>query len=216
MPVWIDDSVSSQMRRDPGHVGKDSEAQSQLETLKFLWSKFRFGCVGCLGVWVILILLGALISVFEHVTGTDEESVQRKARTAEVAKERLAQETKEAAIRTFALKESPVLWQTIGDLKASIITQNEKLAKLRKTFIDLNMDPAKDPDYKDMVAERDAMVKKLAAVQEKLNQAYLASAKYEATQGHAEKQTFEQKANEEGLSEAGQTKQRYDEMRKNK
>lgn len=158
--------------------------------------------------------------VYEEVTGCAVERVaerekvaERQAKESEVARREFE---KEEARRAFALKESPVLWKTIEDLKSRIRVQNEKLDKLKRTFDDLGMNANEDNDYVCLVRERDAMVKRLMEVNTELDQAYLAAIKYEVTRGKAEKEDFERKAAEDGVAEAAQSRAKYNELRKSK
>jgi len=168
-----------------------------------------------------LIMLYALGQVvYDKITGNDRESVQRREQESSEQAEREAVERaefeKEDARRSFALKESPVLWKTIEDLKTNIIEQNGKLARLEKTFKDLGMDKDADADYIAIVGERDEMVKKLLLVEDELDQAYLASVKYEVTRGKAQKSEFERKAEVDGISEASQSRRKYEDLRREK
>ena len=158
--------------------------------------------------------------VYEEVTGCAveraaerEKVAERQTKESEVARREFE---KEESRRTFALKESPVLWKTIEDLKSRIQEQNGKLDKLKRTFDDLGLAADEDSDYLTLVRERDAMVGRLAEVNRELDQAYLAAVKYEVTRGKAEKVDFERKALEDGVSEAAQSRAKYDELRKSK
>ena len=88
--------------------------------------------------------------VYEEVTGCVVVRTAEREKVAEVqAKESKAAQRefeKEEARRTFALKESPVLWKTIEDLKSQIQEQNVKLNKLKRTFDDLGMNANEDND----------------------------------------------------------------------
>ena len=159
-------------------------------------------------------------AVYEEVTGcaveraTEREKVaERQAKESEVAQREFE---KEEARRAFALKESPVLWKTIEDLKSRIQEQNGKLNKLKRTFDDLGMSANEDNDYINLIRERDTMVKRLMEVNAELDQAYLAAVKYEVTRGKVEKEDFERKAAEDGVAEAAQSRAKYDELRKSK
>ena len=158
--------------------------------------------------------------VYEEVTGCAVERAAEREKEAEVqAKESEAARRafeKEEARRAFALKESPVLWKTIEDLKSRIREQNGKLDKLKRTFDDLGMSANEDNDYINLVRERDTMVKRLMEVNAELDQAYLAAVKYEVTRGKAEKADFERKAAEDGVAEAAQSRAKYNELRKSK
>ena len=156
--------------------------------------------------------------VYDKITGNDKESIERREKERRDAAEKDAAEKasfeKEDARRTFALKESPLLWKTIQELKSNIIEQNGKLAKLEKTFADLGMDKNADSDYRGMVEERDEMIKKLREVEDALDKAYLESVKYEVMRGKKERDDFERKASEDGISEAANSRQKYNDLRK--
>ena len=159
-------------------------------------------------------------AVYEEMTGTDADSVAKREAIAarkeiEDTDARRAFE-KEETRWTFALKESPVLWKTIEDLKAQIQEQNGKLKKLKRAFDDFGMNANADNDYICLVRERDAMVKRLMEVNTELDQAYLAAIKYEVTRGKAEKADFERRAAVDGVAEAAQSRAKYNELRKSK
>ena len=167
---------------------------------------------------IVLYAFGSV--VYDRITGNDSERVARRERLAveqaQVDEQAKKEFEKEEARRAFALKESPVLWKTIEDLKSRIQEQNGKLNKLKRTFDDLGLAADEDADYLALVRERDAMVGRLAEVNRELDQAYLAAVKYEVTRGKAEKVDFERKALEDGVSEAAQSRAKYDELRKSK
>lgn len=171
------------------------------------------GVVGCsCGCSIIVISIGVVIGVCWHIDGCcrnrQKEMISRQ--------EKIEADKKEDARRSFALRESPVLWRAIESLKADIDEQNLKLAKLETTFADLGMDKDADSDYIAMVGERDEMVKKLRLVEDELDQAYLASVKYEVTRGKAQKCEFECKAENDGISEASLSRRKYEDLRREK
>ena len=167
---------------------------------------------------IVLYAFGSV--VYDRITGNDSERVARRERLAveqaQVDEQAKKEFEKEEARRAFALKESPVLWKTIEDLKSQIQEQNVKLNKLKRTFDDLGMNANEDKDYINLIRERDAMVKRLMEVNAELDQAYLAAVKYEVTRGKAEKADFERKAAEDGVAEAAQSRAKYNELRKSK
>ena len=167
---------------------------------------------------IVLYAFGSV--VYDRISGNDPESVAQRERVAagraqQMEKTRREFE-KEEARRAFALRESPVLWKTIEDLKSRIQEQNGKLNKLKQTFDDLGMNANEDNDYICLIRERDAMVKRLMEVNVELDQAYLAAVKYEVTRGKAEKADFERRAAEDGVAEAAQSRAKYNELRKSK
>ena len=79
---------------------------------------------------MVLVLIGVGKALFDVAVGRDPESVaKRKAAEKEsIAKQEI--DRIEEARRSFALKESPLLWKSIQELRASIKTQNAQLARL--------------------------------------------------------------------------------------
>ena len=155
-------------------------------------------------------------TLFDLATGRDPESItKREANEKQDAANQEAARIEEAR-RSFALKESPLLWESIQELRSAIKAQNTQLERLKKTFADLKMDASQDTDYLALIKERDNMVRRLIAVEAELDKAFLASVKYEATRSSYERNSFETLANEDGINEARQTHQRFEKMRKNK
>lgn len=167
---------------------------------------------------IVLYAFGSV--VYDRITGKDPESVARRERLAEEQSQQAAREKiefeREDARRTFALKESPVLWKTIEDLKARIVEQNGKLAKLKKTFDDLGMSAERDDDYNLLMKDRDEMVKQLQSVESELDRAFLASVKYEVTRSKCECEEFDRSARDDGLSEAFAARQKFETLRNEK
>ncbi len=167
---------------------------------------------------IVLYAFGSV--VYNRITGNDPESVARRERAAAEQKQQAEKAKrdfeKEDARRTFALKESPVLWKTIEELKAKIVEQNGKLDRLKKTFDDLGMCAEKDGDFQLLQKDRDDMVKRLCAVEAELDRAFLASVKYEVTRGKQEREAFERSATDDGLTEALGARKKFETLRKDK
>ena len=161
-----------------------------------------------------IVLIAAGKALFDVATGRDPESIAKREATEKEDAANQAVDRIEEARRSFALKESPLLWKSIQELRSSIKAQNVQLERLKKTFADLKMVAEQDPDYIALIKERDDMVRKLIAVEAELDKAFLASVKYEATRSSHERNRFETLANEDGMSEAQQAHQRFDAMRK--
>ena len=163
-----------------------------------------------------LVLVAVGKTLFDLATGRDPESIaKREANEKQDAANQEAARIEEAR-RSFAMKESPLLWKSIQELRSAITAQNVHLERLNKTFADLKMDASQDTDYLALIKERDDMIRKLISVESELDKAFLASVKYEATRSSEEKNIFETLANEDGINEAQQTNQRFEEMRRNK
>ena len=167
---------------------------------------------------IVLYAFGSV--VYDRITGNDPESVARRERQAMEQAQRAAQAKREFeredARRSFALKESPVLWKAIEDLKAKIVEQNAKLAKLKKTFDNLGMNAERDDEYNQLVKDRDEMVKQLQVVESELDRAFLASVKYEVVRGKRERAEFDRTARDDGFLEASGARQKFELLKKEK
>ena len=144
-----------------------------------------------------------------------EEAVARtKAERARQAREAAQREVaKEAKLRNFALKEAPVLWQTYQNLQAAISSQDQKIEDLRKTLTEFDMNPADDPDFQRICSLRDEMIGSLKTMHTKIEDAYLASRKYEATPSRKEYAELRRRLLEDGLQESEAAERRFKDMR---
>lgn len=173
--------------------------------------------------------LGRLAAAEKDAIRRREEAEKERLRQREEAEARAkaerAQQAREAAkraavredkLRNFALKEAPVLWQTYQNLQAAIISQNEKIEDLRKTLTEFGMSPDSDSDFQRICSLRDEMVGSLKTMHTKIEDAYLASRKYEATPSKKEYAELRRKLLEDGLQEAEAAERRFKEMRNTK
>ena len=163
---------------------------------------------------IVLYAFGKM--VYDEITGNDPESIAKREEQIKLEERDRQELKKEDAIRTFALKESPVLWTTIQDLTAKIIEQNGRIDKLKKTFDDLGMDAERDSDFCELKLDRDRMIKQLQSVKDELEQAYLASVKYEVSRGKNERTDFDQKVSNDGIGEALGSRKRFETLKKEK
>lgn len=127
-----------------------------------------------------------------------------------------AAERKEMTLREFALKESPVLWKSVVQMRKDIAEQDVRIASLQKSIRDMGEDPEMDSDVTELKAQRGKMQTALDEVTAKLKKAYIESCKYQATLGQKEWSDFKRNATEEGAAEAEAAELRYGEMRKSK
>lgn len=152
----------------------------------------------------------------DRVEAEKEAAEQAEAaRVAEIEKERAA-EKREMTLREFALKESPVLWKSVVQMRKDIAEQDVRIESLRKSIKDMDEDPDQDPDYAELKLQRSKMQGQLDEVISKLKKAYIESCKYQATMGKDERSVFERNATAEGADEADAAGKRYGEMRKMK
>lgn len=122
----------------------------------------------------------------------------------------------EDELRTFALKESPRIWQTVQYLRAEMEVQDELIAKTRKTSADLGIECRNDPDFRRACRLRNKLVRSLRRVEDRLSEALVAYKEYQATPSKAEFALAMRKALEDGVLEAGLVKRQYEEMRNEK
>ena len=137
----------------------------------------------------------------------------REAEIAEVEQKRLAKADK---IRTFAIKDAPKVWDVYQSLKSDIDVQNEKIEELRKALVAFGRPPEQDEDFRRICALRDEMIRSQKALYSKLEEAYIAAKKYEASPSRKDYQELHKKALEDGILEADAAAAKFKEMRLNK
>ena len=142
-----------------------------------------------------------------------EEKRQAAAAAAEARRRQLAKDDK---IQTFALKEAPKVWAVYQNLQSEIDVQNGKIDELCKTLETFGKDPAQDADFIRICALRDDMICSRTALRAKLEDAYIAAKKYEASPSRKDYQELHKKALEDGILEADAASAKFKEMRLNK
>ena len=145
---------------------------------------------------------------------------EEAARIAEVKRvqeeNKRCQEEKDEKIRCFALKEAPRVWAVYQSLQSEIDIQNDKIEELRKVLVSFDKSPDQDMDFQRICALRDDMVRSWKALRIKLEDAYIASRKYEASPSRKDYQEIHRKALEDGILEADAAEAKFKEMRLNK
>ncbi len=145
--------------------------------------------------------------------------VARNAQDLHVGLESLAkQETRHAVVtdrlREFALKESPVLWETIQAMKAEIQIQDENIEKYKAAAKAANEVYKTKPDFIKSCGMRNQMVRSYRRVMEQLNTAYLMKKQYDATPAKSEYKRIMRQALDDGVAEAQKAGERYEELKK--
>lgn len=200
------------------------------------------GCLGCAGIVFGLLLLYGGWTVaklaFNDLEGIRERRLEEKAKQAEIQKAKEAenariaavrrqqqeaiaeakrkQEAKDEKIRTFAIKEAPKVWAVYQSLQSEIDVQNDKIEELRKTLVAFDKSSEQDADFVRICALRDDMVRSRRAIRAKLEDAYIAAKKYEASPSRKDYQELHKKALEDGILEADAASSKFKEMRLNK
>ena len=190
------------------------------------------GCIVALG-FLVLSTLG-ISTVQEKLKGWNEMRLAKKEK--EVQEERVRQleaariaedkriqedkkriqEAKDEKIRSFALKDAPKVWSVYQSLQSEIDVQNGKIEELRKTLVAFGKEPEQDVDFQRICALRDDMIRSRKALRTKLEDAYIASRKYEASPSRKDYQELHKKALEDGILEADAAEAKFKEMRLNK
>ncbi len=119
-------------------------------------------------------------------------------------------------LREFAMKESPKIWQTIQSMQAEIEADDKKIKQLRADLLEFGRDPDSDDDYKAIVKAHAELRSAYNSIFDKLEDAYIAAKKYEASPNHKDYQDTMKRAIEDGLQEANFASERYKTMSKQK
>lgn len=137
-----------------------------------------------------------------------ERRTAENART--IQKER---EAKQDELRSFALKEAPVVWNTIQMLTAERDLIGDRIIKVKNLLVRFNKDVETDDDMFRLVELKRSIEEQLATVTGKLEAAYIAAKKYEAMPQSQEFEDMMRKSIEEGISAAEAAEKRYEELK---
>ena len=119
-------------------------------------------------------------------------------------------------LQDFAQKESPKIWQTIQAMRAEIATSGAKIKNLREELKLFDRDPDSDEDYKALVAGLKELRSAYDAIFDKLEDAYIAAKKYEASPSRKDYQETMKSALEDGINDANMATERYKAMTRQK
>jgi len=146
-----------------------------------------------------------------------EAAAEARRRQAEqIAAQKKRQEAKDEKIRAFALKEAPDVWSVYQMLRSEIDVQSNRISQLRKTLETFGKNPEADEDFKRICSMREEMIATRSVLRKRLEDAYIAKCKFEATPGRREYEEQHRKALEDGIREAIEATNRFNEMRLNK
>lgn len=112
-------------------------------------------------------------------------------------------------LRTFALQESPALWQTVQSLKSESAARKAELKKLRDDLVLFGRNPDIDSDCLSLKKTCEDLDESVMVVYDKLEEAYLSYKKFQATPGKKEYGDLMRKALEDGIQEADATSAKY-------
>jgi hypothetical protein len=136
------------------------------------------------------------------------EEMERRIREMDIASDR-----QEDELRTFALKESPHIWQTIQYLRAQMEVQDEQINKVKRTCLDNGIPYKENSDFTKACMLRNKLVRSLRVVEDHLVAALVAQREYAAAPDKTEFQRAMRKALEDGVLEADLVKKQYEEMK---
>lgn len=115
-------------------------------------------------------------------------------------------------LQDFAIKESPKIWQTIQSMRAEMTTSETKLKQLRADLLEFGRNPDADEDYKALVAGQKELRSAYDAIFDKLEDAYIAAKKYEASPSRKDHRETMKRALEDGIQNAAMATERYKAM----
>lgn len=193
------------------------------------------GCLGCAALFFGLPIFFGIFTIAKMETKNffqtrrEEKAAEEQRLVQERAAQELAQrEAKERAeaarreasredkLRTFAIKNADGLWRTYQMLKGEIDGQNKRIEDLRMAFAEFGKNPDGDADYRRICGLRDEMVRSCQVMRGKIEDAYLAFVKFEATPGKKEYSEIMRKALDEGIHEAESAEMKFKEMKEKK
>ena len=119
-------------------------------------------------------------------------------------------------LRAFALQESPKLWQTVQALRAEHEMRTAALSRLRSELADFGRNPDTDHDYVSLKASNDRLLESVNAIYAKMEDAYIAYKKFQATPGSREYGDMMKRALEDVIQEADAAVAKYRTMFKGK
>lgn len=121
--------------------------------------------------------------------------------------------SKTEKLRAFALAEAPAAWETYQVLAGEVELQSKRLEKLRKEMSEFGRNPDADDDFRDLERQLGDMKTMQDNVLARLEAAYIAAQKCEATPGRKDLDDLRRKALQDGIQEAESAAWRYRQMR---
>ena len=119
-------------------------------------------------------------------------------------------------IRDFALREAPSMWEAYQRLGTEIDVQAHKIEDLKKEIVGFGRDPNANAGFNQLVFNLEDMRRMRDSLMKKMEAAFLAKAKYDATPGHGDTEALWKKAQEDGIQEAEAAERRFLEMKESK
>ena len=101
-------------------------------------------------------------------------------------------------------------------MRGEIAQSGAKIKRLRADLVEFDRDPDTDDDYKALVAGLQELKRAYNAIFDKLEDAYIAAKKYEASPSRKDYQDTMKRALEDGIQDANMATERYKAMTKQK
>lgn len=185
--------------------------------------RFCGAIVGCL---MLLVCLGCetvpcRASPHQQKT-TDPIAVKnpielQKQASEKIAAARLKKEdidTRDLVLRPFALREAPSIWRSIQNLRAESEVLAANYRKLERELREFGRNPAQDADLKKIKLQKDAIDEMHDRVYMKLEDAYIAAAKFEAKPSSKGYENMKRTMIADGVAEAELATQKFNSLRK--
>lgn len=177
------------------------------------------GCAGAALGFVGTIALAAfcIVGLRNGCFGCSAERAAHETVTAEErppkSKFSFRSASKADKLRAFALAEAPAAWETYQVLSGEVEVQAKRLERLRKELAEFGRNPDADDDFRDL----DRQLRDLKTLQEnvlaRLETAYIAALKCEATPGRQDLDDLRRTALQDGIQEAESAARRYRQLR---
>ena len=125
-------------------------------------------------------------------------------------------ETQIRMLQDFAIKESPETWLIVQSMRAEISINGTKLKQLRSELLEFDRNPDEDEGYKSLENGLRELRQAYDALLDRLEEAYIASKKFEASPSRKDYQDVMKHAIENGIQEATMATERYKVMSQQK
>ena len=123
---------------------------------------------------------------------------------------------KEDKIRTFAMRESPAVWQAVQKLRAEKVMLEKGVARVENVLKYYGHDLASDRELSGLRKDLQEIDDLTQRLQYRLEDAYLKYVAYQATPGREDLKELCDKALVDGVQEASEVEARFNEMRAQK
>lgn len=169
------------------------------------------GLIICLSAG--LLILGCETTSRQPVKDPSAEP-QKASPVVHLSKAALAK--RDGVLRPFALKETPSIWRSIQNLRAESELLEANRKRLESELREFGRDPEGDADLRKIKAQKLAINELHDRVYMKLEDAYIAAAKYEATPSSKEYEHLKRKTIADSVAEAEMATQRFNSLRSEK